>query len=308
MSNDLTLRALEERVSVTVYDRTPAAQTVERAKGHAIVISNKVVLTREIVGELPDLKAVFLMSTGTNAVDLQACAERGIPVCNIPAYSTTSVAELVFAYILDWARGVAKHTASVRAGDWARSSDFCYTLTPQRELAGLTLGLIGFGDIAQHVAKIARGFEMNVLVTTPNPDGKPDLGQQFVPLKQLLNTSDLVSLHCPLNAETGRMMNEETFSWMKKGSVLINTSRGGLVDEPALVTALDSGSLHAAYLDVLSTEPPAASNPLPGAAGTHITPHLAWATRAARERLVEVLTANVVVWMEGGIQNQVNGA
>jgi glycerate dehydrogenase len=307
LSDDLSLRALEELAEVTVYDRTPPERTVERAKGFDVLVTNKVILSREVLDQLPELKAVFLMSTGTNAVDLRACSERNIPVCNIPAYSTVSVAEYVFACLFDWARGVSAHAASVRKGDWAGQADFSYTLTPQRELAGITLGLFGFGDIAQNVARRARAFDLRVLATTPHPEGKPDLGQTFVSFEELLAASDILSVHCPLTDETAGMMNAEVFSAMRPGSVFINTSRGGVVDEPALAAALETGTLSTAYLDVLSTEPPLNSNPLPPLQNAVITPHLAWATRAARERLLEVLAGNLRAWIQGNPQNVVNG-
>jgi glycerate dehydrogenase len=226
---------------------------------------------------------------------------------NIPAYSTQSVAELVFAYLLDWARGVGGHSRSVHSGSWSESEDFTFQCSPQRELSESTLGLIGFGEIAQAVTQLATAFRMKVLATTPHPEGKPDLGQTFVPIEELLAQSDLLSLHCPLTPETDQFMDGARLEMMKKGSVLINTARGGLLDEDALQSALDSGHLAAAYLDVLSSEPPPEDHILIGAGSAVITPHLAWATQAARQRLIHTLVQNVDAWLEGTPQNVVNG-
>jgi glycerate dehydrogenase len=303
---DLNWGGLEKRVDLKVYDRTAPHETVQRAKGCRGVLTNKVLITREILDQLPECEAVFLLSTGVNVVDLEACSERGIPVCNIPAYSTASVAELVFAYLFDWARGVQAHATAVRGGEWAGCEDFTFTRTPQRELSECTLGLVGFGEIAQSVAHSARTFGLKVLATTPHPDGKPDLGQEFVALDELVEASDVVSLHCPLTGETDRLMNGERFGRMKKGAVLINTGRGGLVDEEALADALRSGQLGAAYLDVLSAEPPPEDHPLTSLEQAVITPHIAWSTRAARQRLVNELCANVFAWLDGEPRNVVN--
>lgn len=304
---DLNWGGLEKRVDLAVYDRTDPHETVQRARECRGILTNKVLLTREVLDQLPACEAVFLLSTGVNVVDLEACAERGIPVCNIPAYSTASVAELVFSYLFDWARGVQAHATAVRGGEWAACEDFTFTRTPQRELSECTLGLVGFGEIAQGVARSARSFGMKVLATTPHPEGKPDLGQEFVPLDDLVETSDLVSLHCPLTEETADLMNRDRFRRMKQGSVLINTGRGGLVDEEALADALRSGQLAAAYLDVLTAEPPPADHPLTSLENAVITPHIAWATRAARQRLVNELCANVFAWLDGQPRNVVNG-
>lgn len=305
-SGDLSWKPLEESVDLTRFDRTPPELVLERAQGCEGVMSNKVLLTEEVLQQLPDCKAVFLLSTGVNVVDLEYCTRKGIPVCNIPEYSTASVAELVFAYLFDWARGVSKYADSVRGGGWARADDFTYTVTPQRELSECTLGLIGFGAIAQSVAAIARSFDLQTVAYTPHPEGKPDLGQTFVSQEEVFSRSDIVSLHCPLNDQTTHFMNEGTLNRMKKGSVLINTARGGLVDEEALAVSLERGHIHTAYLDVLSREPPNASHPLPARADVQITPHIAWATRASRQRLLDTLVANVQAWCAGTPQNVVN--
>jgi len=304
---DLDWGPLEECVDLTVYERTPADHVVERAAGCSGIITNKVLLTKSVLGQLPDCKAIFLLSTGTNAVDLSECANRQIPVCNIPEYSTTSVAELVIAYLLDWAKGVPVHAAAVRKGHWASCEDFTFSLTPQRELSGCTLGLVGFGAIAQAVARIAGSLGMKVLASTPHPEGKPDLGQTFLPLEEVLASSDIVSLHCPLTDSTEKMINADTLAQMKEGSVLINTGRGSLVDENALSEALSAGRLDSAYLDVLSQEPPEKDHPLTRQQRAIITPHIAWATRAARQRLINQLTDNIRAWLSGQPRNVVNG-
>jgi len=303
---DLSWEGLENRVSLEVYDRTSPEETVARASGCEGILTNKVLLPKEVLDQLPDLKAVFLLSTGVNVVDLNVCTQRGIPVCNIPAYSTASVAELVFSYLFHWSRRVQTHAEAVRSGHWAACEDFTFSLTPQRELSECTLGLIGFGDIAQSVAERARLFGMKVLATTPHPEGKPDLGQHFVSLEEVLKDSDIVSLHCPLNEETDNIINSDRIRSMKKGAVLLNTGRGGLIDEPALAEALKSGHLDAAYLDVLTTEPPKKENSFTPLANAFITPHIGWATRAARQRLIDTLTGNVEAWLDGHPRNVVN--
>lgn len=304
---DLSWDALEKLGSIEVFDRTAASEVLSRAAGKDILITNKVLLTRETFDQLPDCKLVCLLSTGTNAVDLAACRERGIPVCNIPAYSTDSVAELVFALLLAWARGVERHGGAVREGEWGQSPDFCFTLQPQRELRGRCLGLLGFGDIAQAVCRIAVAFGMQVIASTPHPENKPALGQTFVDVDTLFARADVLSLHCPLTDETANIINAAPLAKMKQGAVLINTGRGGLLDEPAVAAALASGQLGAALLDVLSTEPPKRDNPLLQAPNTLITPHIAWATREARGRLIEILCQNVAGFMKGELRNVVNG-
>lgn len=304
---DLSWEPLEKLVaSLTVYDRTAPSELVERAGSAGILITNKVVLGQKELDALPHCQAVFLLSTGTNVVDLEACTARSIPVCNIPSYSTDSVAELVIAYLLHWARGVEVHARSVRAGTWAACPDFYYQQTPQRELAGRTLGLVGFGHIAQAVARIARALKLRVLVFTPHPEGKPDLGQTFVSLETLYRESDFLSLHCPLTGRTEGLIRKTSLESMKPGAVLINTGRGGLIHEPDLLNHLQSGKLDAVYLDVFSSEPPPGDHLLTPETAVNITPHLAWATHAARQRLLNELVANVAAWSQGKPRNVVN--
>ena len=306
-SRDLDWNGLETIGDLTVYDRTRPDEILPRAAEAQIVLTNKVVLDRKTIDALPDLRLICLMSTGTNAVDLEAAADRGIPVCNVPAYSTASVAELVLAFMFAHSRAVETHHASVARGDWVNSPDFCYMLTPQREWHGKTMGVVGFGEIGRAVACLGTALGMRVLASTPHPEGKPDLGQEFVEMEPLFRESDVVSLHCPLTPETEGLINAERLAWMKPEALLINTGRGGLVDEAALAEALKSGTLGGAGLDVLSTEPPRADNPLLHAPNTLLAPHIGWATREARQRLMDVLEENVRAYLRGSPQNVVNG-
>ncbi len=266
-----------------------------------------ILLSREVIARLPKLKLICLMSTGTNSVDLAAAAERGITVCNVPSYSTASVAELVLAFMLAHGRAVEKHHASVVQGDWVNCDDFSYMLTPQREWNGKTMGIIGFGEIGQAVARLCLALGMRVIAYTPHPEGKPDVGQDFVELEAVFRESDVVSLHCPLTANTEGLVNAQRLSWMKKDAFLVNTGRGGLVDEAALAGALKAGAIGGAGLDVLSSEPPRADNPLLTAPNTLLAPHIGWATKEARQRLMNVLQANIHCFLKGTSQNVVNG-
>jgi len=304
---DLSWSALQNISFVDVFDRTAPEELLERAKGKEILITNKVNLTEDLLSKLPECKLICLLSTGTNAVDLDFCKKKAIPVCNIPAYSTDSVAELVLAFLLEWAKGVSTHSDAVRQGAWTKSKDFSFTLTPQRELKGMTLGLVGFGSIAQAVCRIAIALGMNVLSYTPNPQDKPDLGQEFTDLDTLVSRSQILSLHCPLTGQTDGIIDKNRLSQMPKGSVLVNTGRGGLLQEQDVADALSSGHLSAACLDVLSTEPPQADNPLLQAPNAMITPHIAWATQAARSRLIDILTGNVQAYLTGNPTHVVNG-
>jgi glycerate dehydrogenase len=303
---DLDWSALKCLGHLTVHDRTSRAELPARAAGQHILITNKVVLDADTVARLDVCRLVCLMSTGTNAVDLKACRARGIPVCNIPAYSTAGVAEMVFSLLLNWARGAGEHAQAVREGAWSRQPDFCFTLRPQAELNGRCLGLLGFGLIAQAVARIARAFDMQVIAHTPHPEGKPDLGQRFVDLDTLLAESDVLSLHCPLNPDTEGFICADTLARMKPGAVLINTGRGGLLAEADVAAALSSGRLGAALLDVLSTEPPPPDHPLIHAPNCWITPHIAWAGQPSRARLIEILAGNVRAFLEGQPRHVVN--
>ncbi|MBC8095042.1 MAG: D-2-hydroxyacid dehydrogenase, partial [Akkermansiaceae bacterium] len=251
------------------------------------------------------LKYIGVLATGTNVIDLAAARARGISVTNVPAYATNSVAQLTFALLLELTLHVGQHSDSVRNGDWSRSQDFCYSRTPLIELSGLTLGLVGFGSIAQAVARIGSAFGMQVIATVRRPRAD-ESGVRFVDAEKVFRESDVLSLHCPLTPETKHLINAERLGWMKPTAFLINTGRGPLIDEAALAAALNACRIAGAGLDVLSVEPPAADNPLLTAKNCLITPHVGWATHAARARLMRVAVENVRSFLAGKPQNVVN--
>jgi glycerate dehydrogenase len=302
---DLTWDELKALGPCAIYDRTSSAELLTRAAHAEIVLTNKVELTGRHFAQLPALKYIGILATGTNIVDLAAARERGITVTNVPAYSTASVAQTTFALLLELTQHVGYHSATVRDGAWSRSADWCYWEKPLLELAGLTLGIVGLGRIGTAVARLANAFEMQVLAHNPKPRPAPSY-IRWVELESLFRESDVVSLHCPLTSKNRRMVNRERLSWMKPSSFLLNTSRGQLIDEPALAEALNNGRLAGAGLDVLSIEPPPSDNPLLTARNCIITPHLAWATRASRARLLEVGIANIRAFLAGTLQNVVN--
>ncbi|MHB8707780.1 MAG: D-2-hydroxyacid dehydrogenase [Desulfuromonadales bacterium] len=290
---------------LTVHERTPAELTVERAAGAQAVLTNKVMLGAAEMDALPELRYIGVLATGYNVVDVAAARERGIVVTNVPAYSTPSVAQHVFALLLELTRGTGRHAALVRQGRWSAAPDFCFWEGEQLELDGLTFGIVGFGAIGQAVARIARAFGMRVLVQTRRPDPAAWPEVTYVERDALFAQADVISLHCPLTEETQGTINAATLAAMKPGAYLINTGRGPLVDEAALAAALQAGQIAGAGLDVLTREPPAADNPLLTAPNCVITPHLAWATRAARQRLLDTAAANVRAFLEGHSQNRV---
>jgi glycerate dehydrogenase len=253
------------------------------------------------------MKYIGVLATGYNIVDIQAARERNIPVTNVPVYGTPSVAQMVFAHALELTQHVGHHAAGVREGRWTKSEDFCYWDYPLIELNGLTMGIIGYGRIGQETARIARAFGMEVLAHDVVQKPKDHPGVEFVGLEDIFRRSDVVSLHCPLTAENKGMVNAARLNLMKKTAFLINTSRGPLVDEAALAEALNSGRIAGAGADVLAIEPPRADNPLLKAKNCHITPHIAWATAAARARLMKTAIANVQAFLAGRPQNVVNG-
>jgi glycerate dehydrogenase len=303
---DLAWDALSVLGHLTVHDRTPAAQIVERAKDAEAVLTNKTVLDRGTLDRLPSLNYVGLLSTGYNAVDGEALAERRIPVCNVPAYGTASVAQHTFALLLELVNRTGHHSESVREGVWGASKDFCYWHHPLIELSGITLGIAGFGAIGEAVARIGHGFGMELLAWNRSPKAS-ELPVRFCDLETLTAQSDVVSLHCPLTDATKGLVNAAFLGRMKPGAYLLNSSRGGLIVEKDLADALNAGRLAGAGLDVLSTEPPSPDNPLPGAKNCLITPHIAWATKAARGRLIRVVAENLRAFMAGRPQNVVNG-
>jgi len=304
---DLTWKDLEALGQCTVYDRTDPKEAVPRAKDAEIVLTNKTALSSDAIKQLPKLKYIGVLATGYNIVDTETARTRSIPVTNVPAYSTQSVAQMVFAHLLNLTQHVAHHAETVRCGRWTSNPDFCYWDMPLIELAGLTMGIIGFGRIGRAVAKLALAFGMKVIAyDIVTPSSIPG-GCQFVERDDIFRFSDVISLHCPLTPQTKKIINREHLELMKKTAYLVNTSRGPLVDEQALAQALNNERIAGAGLDVLSEEPPSKNNLLLKAKNCFITPHIAWATRAARERLLQVAVDNVASFLAGKPQNVVNG-
>lgn len=305
---DLSWDGIKKYGDYTVYDRTSPDDIINRAKGANALLINKTIITKEILEQLkPELEYIGLQSTGYNVVDCQAAKELGITVCNIPSYSTNAVAQLVFAFILEITNQVSVHSESVKDGDWCRCPDFCYWKTPLTELMGKTIGIIGFGSIGRKVAEIAEAFDMNVLAYSPRPKDKGNLKSiQFVDLDTLLKSSDIITCHCPLTPETTGLINKENISKMKKSAIFINTSRGPVVNEQSLADALNNGEITAAGLDVLETEPAKNDNPLLNAKNCYITPHIAWAAKETRARLLSILEDNLKSYIEGNPKNVVN--
>jgi len=309
---DLSWKGLEELGECVIYDRTAAEDTVQRAESAEIVLTNKTVLSADIIERLARLQYIGVLATGYNIVDAEAARKRGIPVTNVPTYGTDSVAQMVFAHLLNLAQNVAGHAQTVRNGRWCSSPDFCYWDTPLVELKGLTMGIIGFGRIGQATARLASAFGMKVIaydITAPPPSFQLKNKREFemVELEDVFQLADVISLHCPLTPQTENLVNEQRLALMKKTAFLINTSRGPLVDEQALADALNNGRIAGAGLDVLAIEPPDEQNPLLKAKNCYITPHIAWATRAARERLLGVAVDNVAAFLAGRAKNVVNG-
>ena len=302
---DLSWANLESIGQTVIYDRSSAAEVLPRALDADILLTNKAEISRAQMERLPHLKYIGVLATGTNIVDLKAARERNIPVTNVPGYGTNSVAQTTIALLLELTQNVGHHAQTVRESRWVRSLDWCYWDRPLIELNGLTMGIVGFGRIGQAVGELARALGMNLLVFNPRP--KPMAATiRFVTLESLFRQSDVVSLHCPLTPETQNMINARSLSWLKASAFLLNTSRGQLIDEPALAQALNSDKLAGAGLDVLAQEPPSAQNPLLTAKNCLITPHLAWATRAARARLMEIAIKNIRAFLNGVPENVVN--
>lgn len=300
---DQSWEALRRLGTCHIYDRTPQDQIVERLADAEIALINKVPLAGDSIEKLPCLRYVGVMATGINCVDTLAARKRGIVVTNVPSYGTHSVAQAAFALLLELTNGAGEHARTVRDGRWCTANDFCYWVTPQVELFGLTLGIVGYGSIGKAVAKIGAALGMNVIVHSRS---NPSDGMRNVEHRHLIGECDVISLHCPLTPETKELINATTLSQMKKSAFLINTSRGGLIDEPALANALNSGQIAGAGLDVLSVEPPVSTNPLLNARNCVVTPHIAWASHAARKRLLSIVADNVKAFIEGRSHNVVN--
>ena len=302
---DISWAPLERFGEVTAYDYTSKEQVVERASDAEICITNKTVFDQDTIEKLPELKYIGVLATGYNVVDVKAAREQGIIVTNIPAYSTDSVAQLTFAHILNITHRVGHYASQNRQGRWSSNPDFVYWDTPLIELSGKTMGIVGLGSIGMKVATIARQFGMDVFALTSKNSSDLPQGLQKTTLDGLLAISDVLSLHCPLTDDTYHLIDAKALSKMKPGAILINTGRGPLVDEEAVAKALDSGQLMAYGADVMSVEPPQPSNPLLRCPNAYLTPHIAWATFEARQRLMQIAVDNLQCFIDGQPQNVV---
>jgi glycerate dehydrogenase len=302
---DLSWDELRSLGDCEIYNRSLPPELMQRAARAEILLTNKTVLNGEAIGNLPRLRYIGVLATGTNVVDLPAACARGIPVTNVPAYGTASVAQATIGLLLELTNGVGHHAQTVRSGRWSQNPDFCYWDQPLVELGGLTMGIVGFGRIGRAMADLAHAFGMKILVAAPGQKPVPAFVQR-VDLEALFRESEVISLHCPLTPETKELVNARRLSWMKPTAFLLNSSRGALIDEPALAEALNAGRIAGAGLDVLSQEPPSPENPLLQARNCIITPHCAWGTRAARQRLMTMAVENVKAFLQGTPQNVVH--
>ena len=305
MQDDLSWEELETLGNVTVYERTHPEETIERCLNAEAVLTNKVVFNEEVMSQLPRLQYIGVTGTGYNVVDTEAAHRRGIVVTNVPAYSTNGVAQMVFAHLLNATLPVDHYAREDRQGRWSRSEDFCWVDTPLTELAGLTMGIVGLGNIGMAVARIANAFGMRVIAQTSKT--REQLPSYIIKVSQeeLFRECDILSLHCPLTEETRGMVRKDTINQMKRGVIIINTGRGPLIVEEDMAEALNNGKVTAFCADVLAQEPPQADNSLLHCPNAYITPHIAWASRAARERLIHVVTENLKAFLEGRKINRV---
>jgi len=301
---DLSWEKISALGELSIFERTAPALIAERCRDAGIVLTNKVPFNKVTLEALPDLKMIAVTATGYNIVDVNAARQQGIVVCNVPGYGTASVAQHVFALLLELSNHVGKNAATVAAGKWQQSADWCYTEAPVTELAGKTFGIVGFGNIGQQVAAIANAFGMQVLYYSPHD--KQTAMAQSVELRTLFASSDIISLHCPLTADNGGFVNAGLISTMKKSAILINTARGQLINEKDLADALNKGIIKAAALDVLSKEPPDGNNPLLQAKNCLITPHNAWISREARERIMATTEKNISAFLQNKPLNVVS--
>ena len=302
---DLSWDGMEALGELKVYDRTSPSELLERSAGAEVLITNKTLITADDMEALPQLKYIGVLATGYNVVDIEAAKARGIVVTNIPAYSTSSVAQMVFAHILNITQRVGHYAEDNSKGRWTESVDFCYWDTNLVELDGKKMGIVGFGNIGKATARIAQAFGMEVWVYTSKEQHELPEGMKKVSLDDLFAACDVVSLHCPLTPETKGMVNAERLKLMKSQAILINTGRGPLINEQDLADALNEGRIGAAGLDVLSVEPSVKENPLLGAKNCFITPHIAWATKEARTRLMDIAVGNLKAYIKGHIINNV---
>lgn len=302
---DLSWDCLDQFGTVTYYDRTPTEkETVERIGSAEIVILNKTPITESVLSQCPSIRLICVLATGYNVVDCQAAAKRNIPVCNVPGYGTDSVAQFTFALLLELCHQIGHHSTVVHQGKWSSCPNFCFWDTPQMELVGKTMGIIGYGSIGQAVAKIAKAFGMHVLAYSRTQ--YPEHAGEYTDLDTLLRTSDIVSLHCPLFPETKGMIDAAAIAKMKDGAILLNTARGPLIDEAAVADALRSGKLRGAAMDVVSQEPIPASSPLLGTPNCIITPHMAWAPIEARQRILNITVDSIRSFLNDTPVNAVN--
>ena len=303
---DLSWDFLNQFGSVTVYERTPDELIVPRIGDADIILLNKCPITAATLDACPSIKLICVLATGYNVVDTAAAKAKSIPVCNVPDYGTAAVAQFTFALLLELCHQVGHHGKTVREGKWCNCPDFCYWDTPQMELAGKTLGIIGFGRIGRAVGKIANAFGMKVIAYNRSQCEEGKAIGSYVNLEELLTTADVISLHCPLSAENTGMINAEAIRKMKDGAILINTARGPLVDESALRAALESGKLRGAACDVISQEPMKENNPLKDAPNCIVTPHMAWAPIESRKRIQDCTQRSIRAFLDGNPINTVN--
>ncbi|MEC7788789.1 MAG: D-2-hydroxyacid dehydrogenase [Chloroflexota bacterium] len=306
---DISWSGFEALGQTTVYDRTSPEETIKRASGFEYVLTNKTVLSREVLSELPDVKYIGVLATGYDNVDILAAREQQIAVTNIPTYGTDSVAQHATALLMELVRQPALHATAVRNGKWSESPDFCFSLSPISELSGKTLGIIGIGRIGQAFARIGKAMGMNILAHDEFPPAEAavsDLEVEFTDMDSVFKRADIISLHCPLTDKTKHLVNSSRLSIMKTDSLLINTSRGPLVDNEALANALNTGQIGGAGLDVLDVEPPPIDNPLLTAANCLITPHISWYSKASRERLMDIAVKNLENYISGKSTNVIN--
>lgn len=298
----------QEMGNLTVYDRTHRDELIERARDAEVILTNKVFLNEDLLGQLPRLKYIGILATGYNVVDLEAARRRGIIVTNIPAYSTMSVAQMALAHLLNITNHVDIHNQSVQQGQWQHAADFCFQLAPQIELWGQTLSIVGLGNTGQAMARLGQALGMRILAMSSKPaELLAEQGiQKADTMEQLFREADVLSLHCPLSADTHHLINADTLKWLKPSAILINTGRGALLDEQAVADALNTGRLYGCGVDVLEKEPPRNGSPLIGARNCYITPHIAWSTRQARRRLLDIAKNNLKAFLRGEPVNVVN--
>jgi glycerate dehydrogenase len=304
---DLSWDELKKFGDVVVYDRTPAEEVADRAAGAEIIFTNKTPVGEEALNKLPSLKFIGVLATGYNIVNTEVAKQKGVIVANVPGYGTTSVVQMTFALLLELCLHVQRHSDSVMDGKWSRSADWCFWDYPLVELAGKTMGIIGFGNIGQQVGDVATAFGMKIIGNSRHrTDQLHRKNFSWAGVEELLKNSDVVSIHCPLTPETKDLINKERLQLMKRSAFLLNTSRGPIIVDNDLAEALNNGAIAGAGIDVLSTEPPRSGSPLFGAKNCIITPHIAWATKEARERLMQITLSNLDAFLKGNPVNIVN--